>query len=253
MTGLAAINGNPDDGPTRMGIPVVDIGTGLIACNAVLAALVERSSSGLGQSIEVSLYDCGIALLHPYAANFLMSGNEPVQTGNGHPNIAPYTMFDTAEGRIYLAIGNDAQFAKLCMAIGYPEGSADTRFASNASRLAHRDELAALLSEKMLAFTANELEAKLLGLGIPAGVVRGVGQALSHPHTVHRGMVAQLGTYSGTGIPARLSRTPGAITSPPPHLCEHNDEILHAAGYSKEEIAHFKRVGGSVIGQTGIS
>jgi len=161
MTGLMSINGDPEGGPMRMGTPIVDIGTGLIACNAILAALVERGRSGLGQAIEVPLYDSALSLLHPQAANALMSGKVPVATGNGHPNIVPYDMFQTRTGRLYLAVGNNGQFRKLCEVLGLGDLPADGRFVDNAARLAHRAALTRLLSECLVTQDAEALEPRL--------------------------------------------------------------------------------------------
>ncbi|MEO1988946.1 MAG: CoA transferase [Martelella sp.] len=249
MTGLMSINGDPEGGPMRMGTPIVDIGTGLIACNAILAALVERGRSGLGQAIEVPLYDSALSMLHPQAANALMSGKVPVATGNGHPNIVPYDMFQTRTGRLYLAVGNDGQFRKLCEVLGLGDLPADPRFANNAARLAHRGALTRLLSDCLATQDAEALEPRLLGAGVPAGVVRTVSDALVHPHTSHRGMVVSKGAYRGTGIPARLSRTPGDIRAVPPKFAEHSRQLLEEAGYSADEIARLLQAGIVIDGQ----
>lgn len=237
MTGLMSINGDPGGGPMRMGTPIVDIGTGLIAANAILAALVERGRSGLGQAIEVPLYDSALSILHPQAANTLMSGKVPSSTGNGHPNIVPYDMFATRTGRLYLAVGNNGQFRRLCALLGCADLPDDPRFCDNAARIAHREALTRLLSARLAERDAAELEPLLLGAGVPAGVVRNVGEALSHPHTAHRGMVVSKGAYRGTGIPARLSRTPGEVRAAPPKFAEHSRQILADAGYPEAEIA----------------
>lgn len=236
MTGLMSINGEPECGPMRMGIPVVDISTGLIASNAILAALVERSRSGRGQSIEVPLYDCALSILHPQIANVLMSGKVPVATGNGHPNIVPYDMFETRTRRIFLAIGNNGQFAKFCELVGLEGLASDRRFATNADRLANRDELTGIIAERLSQYDANELERKLMLAGVPAGAVRTVGDALAHPHTHHRHMVMEKGSYRGAGIPARFSRTPGGVRLAPPRFAEHSRPLLDEAGFSGEEL-----------------
>lgn len=249
MTGLMSINGDPEGGPMRMGTPIVDIGTGLIACNAILAALVERGRSGLGQAIEVPLYDSALSMLHPQAANALMSGKVPVATGNGHPNIVPYDMFQTRTGRLYLAVGNNGQFRKLCEVLGLGDLPADRRFVDNAARLAHRAALTRLLSECLVTHDAEALEPRLLGAGVPAGVVRTVSDALVHPHTSHRGMVVSKGAYRGTGIPARLSRTPGDIRAAPPKFAEHSRQLLEEAGFTQTEIARLLQADIVIDGQ----
>jgi crotonobetainyl-CoA:carnitine CoA-transferase CaiB-like acyl-CoA transferase len=236
MTGLMSINGNPANGPTRMGTPIVDLGTGLIACNAILAALIERFRSGLGQAIEVPLFDCAISMMHPQAANSLMSGNVPQATGNGHPNIVPYDMFETRTGKLYLAVGNNGQFAKLCEVLDLVDVPRDPRFADNAARLAHRAEITQILAERLADSDAHELEPVLLQAGVPAGVVRNVNEALKHPHTQHRGMIVSVGSYKGTGIPARFSRTPGEVRMPPPRFAQHSRLLLGEAGFSDAQI-----------------
>lgn len=249
MTGLMSINGDPAGGPTRLGIPIVDLGTGLIAANAILAALVERGKSGKGQSIEVPLFDSAISLTHPQAANTLMSGKVPVSTGNGHPNIVPYDTYDTSTCQIFIAVGNNGQFAKLCELLDMTELLADPRFADNAARLEHRAEITEILAKRMLSEDANELEQRLMNAGIPAGAVRTVTDAMAHPHTQFRNMVVEVDGYKGTGIPAKLSRTPGAVRSRPPHLFEHCQAILRDAGYSEDEIKSIKD-SGVVLGQS---
>ncbi|KRA64311.1 MULTISPECIES: CoA transferase [Rhizobium/Agrobacterium group] len=243
ITGLMSINGNSADGPTRMGTPIVDIGTGLIACNAILAALIERFRSGLGQVIEVPLYDGAISMMHPQAANALMSGKVPVTTGNGHPNIVPYDMFETRTGKLYLAVGNNGQFVKLCEVLGLADVPRDPRFADNAARLAHRSEITAILADRLAECDAHNLEPVLLRAGVPAGVVRNVNEALEHPHTRHRGMVVSVGSYRGTGIPARFSRTPGEVRMAPPRFAQHSRPLLQEAGFSDQQIDGLIRSG----------
>ena len=152
-------------------MPIVDIGTGLIATVAILAAAVERDRSGRGQKIDVPLYDCAISMLHPQAANALMTGKVPVATGNAHPNISPYDMYPTQTMPLYLAVGNNGQFAKLCVLLDMPETVNDPRFASNADRIENRAALTALLSERLATMDAHALERKLITAGVPAATL----------------------------------------------------------------------------------
>ena len=234
MTGLMSINGDPASGATRLGIPMVDLGTGLIAANAILAALVERGRSGKGQAIEVPLFDSAISLTHPQAANTLMSGKVPVSTGNGHPNIVPYDTYETRTCALFLAVGNNGQFAKLAHILGIPEVIEDPRFVDNAARIKFRSEITKILTDRLSREDANELEPRLMQAGIPAGVVRTVTDALAHPHTIHRDMVVEKDGYKGTGIPAKFSRTPGSVRRCPPKLGEHSKEVLQELGLSEE-------------------
>jgi crotonobetainyl-CoA:carnitine CoA-transferase CaiB-like acyl-CoA transferase len=243
MTGIMSINGDPEGGPMRMGTPIVDIGTGLIACNAILAALVERGRSGLGQAIEVPLFDSAISMLHPQAANSLMSGKVPRSTGNGHPNIAPYDMYKTRTKPIYLAVGNNGQFAKLCDYIGLPDLPSDPRFVDNAKRLENREALTEAIAMQLAKAAAEDLEPALLSVGVPAGVVRNVTEALDHPHTRHREMVVSVGSYRGTGIPARMSRTPGSVRRAPPKFGADTMDVLLEAGYCESEVSRLLECG----------
>src|SRR5690606_14582681 len=185
----------------------------------------ERARSGLGQFLDITLYDCAVSLLHPHAANYFYSGAVPGRTGNAHPNIAPYETLPTRSGPIFLAVGNNRQFAALARALGAPGLADDARFASNASRLQHRealrDELAALLA----GHDAAALAEQLLRQGVPAAAVQNVEDVLHHPHTRHRGMVLEHGNYRGVGSPIKLSRTPATLRRPPPALGEHDAEI----------------------------
>ena len=232
-----SINGNPKDGPTRIGIPIVDLSTGLFASSAVLAALIERTRSGLGQAIEVPLFDCALSILHPHAANAMMSDKIPAATGNGHPNIVPYDMYPTRTKSIYLAVGNNGQFAKLCGVLGVAAMAEDRRFKDNADRIANREAVTALLIGLLRNEDAEELEQRLQHAGVPCGVVYNVTDALAHPHTLHRRMVVKMGGYRGIGISAVLSRTPGTVRRVPPQFTEHATEILQEAGYSAAEIS----------------
>jgi len=222
MCGLMSVNGEADGDATRVGLPVVDMVTGLNAAVAILLALNERTRSGLGQFLDITLYDCALSLLHPHAPNYFYSGKVPQRSGNAHPNIAPYETLPTASGPIFLAVGNNRQFAQMAQVLGAPTLATDTRYAHNADRLqnrqALRDELSALLADK----NAAELADRLLRAGVPAAAVQTVDQALAHPHTKHRGMVLQHGDYQGVGSPIKLSRTPATLRKLPPALAPTN-------------------------------
>jgi len=218
MCGLMSVNGDADGEATRVGLPVVDMVTGLNAAVAILLALNERTRSGLGQFLDITLYDCALSLLHPHAPNYFYSGKVPQRSGNAHPNIAPYETLPTASGPIFLAVGNNRQFAMLAQTLDAPALSADARYATNADRLRHRqalrDDLTALLARHEAAALADQL----LRAGVPAAAVQTVDQALAHPHTRHRGMVLEQGDYKGVGSPIKLSRTPATLRKLPPDL-----------------------------------
>jgi crotonobetainyl-CoA:carnitine CoA-transferase CaiB-like acyl-CoA transferase len=230
MTGLMSINGDPEGEPTRVGIPVVDMVTGLNSVIGILLALQERERSGRGQFVDVALYDCALSVQHPHAANFFASGKTPGRSGNAHPNITPYDTFTTAKGEIFLAVGNDGQFRKLCQHLGAPALADDPRFVSNGERNAHRAEVCAALEPLLMKHEAAVLADSLIRAGVPCGPVLSVPEAFAHPHTRHRGMVVEQGDYTGVGAPVKLSRTPATYRRVPPAFGEHNEEVLGGEG-----------------------
>jgi crotonobetainyl-CoA:carnitine CoA-transferase CaiB-like acyl-CoA transferase len=236
MTGLMSINGEPDGEPLRVATPLVDLAVGLYAANGILMALHERERSGLGQFVDATLYDSALALLHPHGANWFLSGKTPERSGNAHTNISPYDVFETTNGAIFVAIGNDRQFARFVAEIGRPVLAQDGRFRTNADRLKNRIALRAELATPLAAIDGVALAERLLALGVPCGPVRDVPAALNHPHTRHRGMVIEEDGYRGIATPIKLSRTPGGLTSTPPQLGSASREVLAEAGYSAAEI-----------------
>jgi formyl-CoA transferase len=243
MTGLMSINGSPETGPLRMGTPVVDLATGLYSVIGILMAVHERARSGLGQYLDMTLHDCGMALLHPQAANFFLNGKRPTPPGNAHPNICPYDKFPTATCEIFIAIGNDGQFRKMAELIEMPELAADPRFVSNGERLRHRHALTAMLAENFLRHDGHDLTTRMLRAGLPAGPVLGVDQAMDAAHTAHREMVAEIGDYRALNTPIKLSRTPGGARTEPPRFGEHTDSVLAAHGYGADEIERLRETG----------
>ncbi len=236
MAGLMSVNGEPEGPPVRVGVPVVDLATGMNATIAILMAVIERAHSGKGQFVEATLYDSAIALLHPHFANFFLSGKPPVRTGNAHSNVSPYDQFQTGTKRIFLGIGNDRQFARLCTEIGRPELAADPRFTSNGDRVTNRAALRGELEATLATVDGEALTTKLLEQGVPAGPVLEVPDVVNHPHTRHRGMVVDKNGYRGTGNPIKLSRTPASVRSVPPQFGEATRAVLAEAGYSRAEI-----------------
>ena len=243
--GWFSVNGTADSGPTRVGIPMVDMGTGLYSTIAMLMALEERSRSGKGQFIDMTLYDCAVSLLHPYLANYLLSDKVPQVTGNQHPNIAPYDKYPTKTGDIYIACGNNRQFLGLCQVLDQPELADDPRFKDNGDRSQNRDALTDVLRLAMVNEDGEDLCARLLANNVPAGAVNDIAQVMSHPHTAHRSMNAELDWYRGAGTPIKFSRTPGSLKSPPPKFGVHSREIMLAHGYSEGEIE--RMIGDGVV------
>jgi len=236
MGGLMSINGEPDGAPLRVGTPVVDLGSALNATIAILLALQERNRSGRGQFVEATLYDAAITLLYPYTANWLLSHQPPKRTGNAHPNVSPYDQFRTKTKRIFLGVGNDRQFSRLCEEIGRPDLRDNPLFRRNADRLTNRAALRRELEAALADLDGEAVALRLLEKGIPCGPVLEVPDVLQHPHTQHRQMVTSLGDYSGIGNPVKLSRTPATVRRPPPDFGSANHEILAEAGYSPGEI-----------------
>lgn len=217
MAGIMSVNGEAGGEALRVGLPVVDMVTGLNAALGIMFALNERQRSGRGQFVEAALYDCGLSLLHPHAANHLLDGRAPKRSGNAHPNITPYDTYATGTDPIFLAVGNDGQFAKLCGVLGVPELASDARFANNAQRTANRAALKTALEARLAAHDCGGIADRLVRAGVPCGPIQSVPQALAHPHTLHREMVVQIGErYRGVGSPIKLSRTPASYRLEPP-------------------------------------
>lgn len=236
MAGLMSTNGTRDTGPMRIGIPLVDLGAGLTAAIGILMAIVERERSGRGQFVDVSLFDTGISLLHPHAANWFLHGRNPTLMGNEHPNIVPYDKFATRTVEIFVGIGNDRQFRRLCERLGRPDLGRDPRFHNNAQRIGNRGALRAELEPLLQEEDGTALCDELLRQGIPAGPVHTLDQVLTHPHTRHREMVVDHAGERGTGIPIKLSRTPGSVRSSAPAFGSSTRAVLAEAGYSESEI-----------------
>jgi len=243
MAGLMSVNGTADGDALRIGVPIVDMVTGLNALAGILLAVAERERSGHGQSIDITLYDCGVSLLHPHLPNHFGSGKAPARGGNAHPNITPYDSFRTATVPIFLAVGNDRQFARLCEHVGLAALSADPRFADNASRSAHRDTLKAALEASFAAHDGEKLAADLIALGVPCGPVLTVDVVARHPHTLHREMIVEMPAYRGTASPIKLSRTPATYRREPPELGADTRAVLDELGIDKETQARLLAAG----------
>lgn len=209
--GLMSMNGEADGEPLRVGVPVVDQVTGILAFSGILLALYERRSSGLGQLVDCTLLDTAISLLHPHSASWLADGTVPRRTGSAHPSIAPYDSFPAADGPLFVAVGNDRQFGALTDVLAVPELAADPRFRTNPDRVRHRHELRALLEKAIGARPRAELTDLLTARGIPASPVHDVAEALTAPQVRHRGLVVEEGDYRGLASPVPLSRTPARV------------------------------------------
>jgi crotonobetainyl-CoA:carnitine CoA-transferase CaiB-like acyl-CoA transferase len=227
MGGLMSVTGRPDGepgaGPQKTGVAVTDILTGLYASTAILAALLHRRATGTGQYIDLALLDVQVASLANLSMNYLVSGVVPQRMGNAHPSIVPYQDFPTADGALVIAAGNDAQFARLCAAAGRPEWSADPRFAGNAGRVAHRDALIALLTERTRTRATAAWVAALEAADVPCGPINTLADVFADPQVRARGLAVPLQRAGGTPVtlvanPIGFSQTPVAYAAAPPAL-----------------------------------
>lgn len=217
LAGIMTVNGEAGGNPLRVGLPVVDLVTGLNAAIGVLLALQERARSGRGQFVEASLFDCGLSLLHPHAANWFLDGKRPGLSGNAHPNIYPYDAFPTGTAPVFIAVGNDRQFGALCEQLGRCELAGDARFATPGARSVHRAALREALVDALAGQDGVALAETLMQRGVPCAPILGVDAALQHAHTRHREMVVSIGDdYRGVASPIKLSRTPATYRLAPP-------------------------------------
>jgi crotonobetainyl-CoA:carnitine CoA-transferase CaiB-like acyl-CoA transferase len=221
--GLMSITGEPEGEPQKVGVALVDVVTGLFAAVGILAALRHRERTGEGQLVELDLLSSLLAGLVNQAAGSTVAGAVPVRMGNGHPSIAPYDLYATGDGRLVLAVGNDRQFGVLCEQLGAGALAEDPRFASNVQRVAHRTELRAALEQRLATAPAAAWASRLLELGVPAGEVNDVGQAIALAERLGLEPVVELPRPDGSVVPLvrnpiRLSATPAAYRSAPPAL-----------------------------------
>jgi crotonobetainyl-CoA:carnitine CoA-transferase CaiB-like acyl-CoA transferase len=225
MCGVMSINGSPETGPTRVGIPIIDYVTGYNALTGILLALNVRHATGRGQRVEVALFDSALAMLVPHAGNWMASGKTPMPMGSDHPNITPYGKFRAADGELFLGVVNDGQFRRFAAQIGKPDLASDPRFATNPARIQNREALRAEIEGSLAGTKVADLCAALMKNGVPAGPVNTVPQAFAQPHVAARNMLVERDGYRGTGIPVKLSDTPGTPGAPPPQVNQHAAEI----------------------------
>ncbi|MFK4826097.1 CaiB/BaiF CoA transferase family protein [Paenochrobactrum sp. BZR 588] len=237
LSGIMSVNGERGGEPLRVGLPVVDMVTGLNAAIGVLLALQERNTSGKGQFVEAALYDCGVSLLHPHLPNFYLNGKVAKPSGNAHPNISPYDTYATKTGALFLAVGNNRQFVNLCKILNIAHVADDPRFANNAERNKNRDALKVELEAALGSHECAVIAETLVTSGVPCGAVRSIDEVVNDPHTHARGMIVDIEDYRGTGSPVKLSRTPASYRMKPPSFAEHTDELLAQAGLDIEDYA----------------
>lgn len=240
--GLMAVTGPVDGAPMKAGVAVADLYTGMAAVQAILAALIAADRDGVGQHIDMALYDCQLAMMANVASAALVSGAEPRRWGNGHPTVVPYQLFGTADGEVVIAVGNDGQFRAFCVLLERPDLAADARFATNAARIANREALLAQIVPRIAVRSTGWWIEQLHAAGVPSGEVRGVGAALAAPETLAHGMVADVphpsaGSVRLVASPLKLGRTPVVEPVAPPLLGADTAAVLAELGYASDEIA----------------
>ncbi|MDJ0274727.1 MAG: CaiB/BaiF CoA-transferase family protein [Nitrososphaerota archaeon] len=248
MSGMMDLTGEPEGGPVKFAVPIADITAGMFAAISILSALMERSRTGKGRYIDVSMLDVQLYLLTHQASAYLIGGEEPKRMGSAHPSIVPYQAFRASNGYVIVAVANDNQFRKLCEAIGHPEIAEDQRFRTNADRVRNRSELLALLEPIFLRRTVEEWVAVLEAADVPVAPVKTVRQALSDPYVIERGMLQTVqhpraGRIPLLAFPALFSGERPPVRSPPPLLGQHTEEVLLGLGYTLEEIRELRAKG----------
>ena len=246
MGGLMSLTGERDGPPQKVGVPIVDLMTGMYAAVAILAAAARRERTGEGETIDLAMLDVGAAILANPAMNWLVAapqgGKVPHRAGNRHPNIQPQDVFPAADGHIVLAVGNDGQFAKLCEAIGRADWATDSRFVRNADRVRNEGALTPMLAGRFRDFTRAELTALLDAAGVPCGPINAVPDVLADPQLRHREMLRHVphplaGTVPQVVSPIRMRDAPLAFDRAPPMLGPHTAEVLAELGLAEEDRA----------------
>ena len=238
MGGLMSITGERDDvpggGPQKVGVPVVDLMSGMYATVGILAALERRNITGVGETIDVAMLDVMSAFLSNQAMNFFMGGATPSRQGNRHPNVQPQDVYACRDGHFVLAVGNDGQFAKMAAAMGHPEWSADERFTTNRGRVVNGDAMRAALTARFAELTRAEVTARLESAGVPCAPINSIPQVFEEPQLQHRNMLRQLphatGTVPSVVSPLNFSETPLRFDRGPPTLGQHTAEVLAELG-----------------------
>ncbi len=252
MAGLMSITGEPDSAggmPTKVGVAVSDLFTGLYAANAVQAALLERATSGEGQYIDLALLDVQAAVLANQASNYLVGNMVPQRLGNAHPNIVPYQAFASADGHIILAVGNDQQFQSFCNAAARPDLASSDLYQTNRLRVENRETLCATIADTIRAHSTRYWIDLLEQAGVPCGPINSIDQVFAAPQIKARNMRVSIpeprsGHIELAANPIRFSRTPISYDRPPPQLGESTDEVLtELLGYSESKIVELRNKG----------
>ena len=235
MGGLMSVTGDPEQGPQKVGVPIIDIMTGMYAVIGVLAALARRGETGIGDYVDLAMLDVSAAMLANQAMNYLVSGNVPGLRGNKHPNIQPQDVFPVADGHIVLAVGNDEQFARFAEAIGHEELASDERFATNRARVENLGQLIPIIEAAFATRGVEEWVERLGAAHVPCGPINTVDKVFADPQVVHREMIRDLphplsGTVRQVVSPLRFAEAPLAFERPPPLLGGRTDDVMKELG-----------------------
>lgn len=225
MAGLMSVTGAADGQPQKVGVAVTDIFTGIYASTAILAALHQRGTTGRGQHIDMALMDVAVAIMANQAMNYLATGTAPVKMGNAHPNLAPYAVFDCADGWIIIATGNDAQYRRLCQILRLPEMAEAPEFLTNADRVAHREEMTRRLTAATTTWAKADLLAACEGKGVPAGPINDLAEVFADPQVVARGLLIAPDGVPGVRSPFTFSGAELDLDRPAPKLGQDQDDI----------------------------
>jgi crotonobetainyl-CoA:carnitine CoA-transferase CaiB-like acyl-CoA transferase len=249
MGGLMSITGEKEGPPLKVGVAVTDIMTGMYTVSGILTALIHREKTGIGQHIDSSLFDTQLAYLANQGMNYLIGGKSPSKIGNQHPNIVPYSTFNTKDGFIVVTVGNDNQFRQLCQVLGLTSLPENSKFSTNAQRVSNRVELYNLLGVEFAREGRSHWISLLGGTSIPHSPVNSIGEAFNDPQAKYRGAVVTLehpinGEVKTVANPLRFSESRVCYDRAPPNLGEHTEEVLSQyCGVSKQEITDLKRRG----------
>ena len=242
MGGLMSITGRPEDPPTKLGIPIGDIGAGMFAAYAIAAALYRRERTGEGEYIDVSMFGGQVALLTYQAEIFFTTGNVPAQLGNAHPIVAPYDTFATADGYVNMAVGNDSLWQRFCDAFGLDDAKCDPDLLTGAGRITNKAKVYDIVCSALLAYPTDEVVRRLDERGVPCGPILSVDEVFEHPQTEEYRLKRTIqhpliGDLTLAGFPYDFASSSLEITRHPPMLGEQTDEILRELGFTDEEIS----------------
>lgn len=244
--GLMSITGDPNRGPAKAGMSIVDLTTGMFAVYGVLSALFYAQKTGKGQFVDVSLLDGQISLLNHMATGYMATGKPAGRMGSAHPSIVPYQSFRAKDMDIILAVANDGLWKKCCQALEWFDLLEDSRFTINDDRVARRQELVTIISERLITMESKEIFERLDQAGVPVGPIHTIDQILNHPQVHAREMMIEIEhpnvkNLKVPGFPVKLSETPSNVRRYPPLLGEHTDEVLGELGYSNKQIGELKK------------